>query len=120
MNSTLHNLRGMDYLKKGNDGFIPDEAHPISMQLKQKTGWVSLFVRVRHKLIAHFHLADGCLSVTDWSVFWLLAKDVLRLSKYYPAFRTFNTSGIQGLQENELPIETLVKTSLFQGELNIG
>ena len=51
--------------------------------------------------------------LTDWCAFWLLAKDALRLDE----FRPLDEHGIERLLEkNELPIESLVKLSLFNGE----
>ena len=50
--------------------------------------------------------------LTDWCAFWLLANDVLRLSK----FRSDANDILTSTEKDELPIESIVKLTLFEGE----
>jgi len=53
---------------------------------------------------------DYCL--TDWFVYWLLAKDVLRLGRICIRIPVESRSS---MMKDELPVESLVKLALFKG-----
>ena len=51
----------------------------------------------------------------EWCVFWLLAKDALRLDEIYSY--TFGSRG--RMEKSEPPVESLAKLILFEGNLAV-
>jgi len=90
----------MDHLERGLS---------MDLHLRQTNGQVNNILIITHINLILIQLPISFVTI-DWCFFWLIAKDVLRLR----IFRDFvSRTGL--MEKNELPVESLIKLTLFTG-----